>query len=67
MNIDLLDEAIKIPPKERILLAEQILASIDYDDDTTKKAWISEVKTRIKSVKEGQSKLLDFNQHYVED
>jgi len=67
MNINLLDEAIKIPPKERVTLAEQILASIDYEDNNTNNAWVSEVKSRIKSVKEGKSNLLDFNQHYVDD
>jgi len=67
MEINLLDEAIKIPPKERVSLAEQILASIDYEDNKTKTAWISEVKDRIESVEKGKSKLLDFNQYYVED
>jgi len=67
MNTNLLDEAIKIPPKERVALAEQILASIDYEDDNTKKEWIEEVNNRIESVKKGNSKLLGFNQYYVED
>jgi len=67
MEINLLDEAIKIPPKERVSLAEKILASIDYEDNKTKTAWISEVKDRIESVEKGKSKLLDFNQYYVED
>ncbi|NOQ35354.1 MAG: antitoxin [Methylococcaceae bacterium] len=67
MNIDLLNEAIKIPPNERVALAELILESIDYEDESIKKTWVSEVKNRMESVKEGKSKLLDFNQLYVED
>ena len=66
MNINMLDEAIKIPPKERVVLAELILASIDHEDNTIKEAWLSEVKKRMQAVKEGKSKLLDFNQLYVE-
>jgi putative addiction module component (TIGR02574 family) len=67
MNINMLDEAIKIPPKERVVLAELILASIDHEDTTIKEAWLSEVKKRMQAVKEGKSKLLDFNLLYVEN
>lgn len=65
MNI--LDEAIKIPPKDRVQLAELILASIDYEDDNLRKIWLAEVKDRMESVENGKSTLLDFNQHYAED
>jgi len=67
MNLTILDEAVKIPPKERVVLAELILASIDYEDETIKKSWLNEVKNRMQSVEEGTSKLLDFNQLYVKN
>ena len=35
MNTNLLDEAIKMHPKDRVILAEKILASIDYEDNNT--------------------------------
>jgi hypothetical protein len=67
MNVKLFDEAMKIPPRERVAFAELILASIDHEDEEIKKIWVSEVKDRMKSVQEGKSTLLDFNQLYAED
>ncbi|MBL4774627.1 MAG: addiction module protein [Mariprofundus sp.] len=67
MNVKLFDEAMKIPPRERVAFAELILASIDHEDEDVKKKWVAEVKERIKSVQEGKSTLLDFNQLYAED
>jgi len=67
MNINIFDEAIKSPPKERVILAELIFASIDYEDKAIKETWINEVKNRMESAKEGKFKLLDFEQLYVED
>ena len=67
MDTNLLDKAMKMPPKERVAFAELILASIDYEEDTIRKTWITEVKNRMKAVKEGKSKLLDFERVYNED
>ena len=39
--------------------AELVLASIDYEEDGIRQAWIAEVKNRMKAVNEGQAKLLD--------
>jgi len=67
MQNNLLKETMKIPPNERVALAEMILASIDNEDKDINNAWISEVQMRMKSVKDGKSELLDFNQLYAED
>lgn len=64
MNVNLFDEAMKIPPRERVAFAELILASIDHEDEGLKKIWLREVKGRMKSVQDGTSSLLDFNQLY---
>ena len=64
MNI--LTEAIKIPPKDRVQLAELILASIDHEDDEIRQIWLNEVKDRMDTIQNGQSTLLDYNQRYVE-
>lgn len=65
--MSLLEQAIKIPPKERVALAESILASIDNESDEINKMWVDEVQNRIKSVADGKSKLLDFNELYAKD
>lgn len=67
MDTNLLDKALKMPPNERVALAELILASIDYEDENIRNSWITEVKNRMKAVKEGKSKLLDFERVYNED
>lgn len=67
MDPMLLEKAMKMPPNERVALAEMILASIDHEDDEIRKTWIKEIKNRMEAVKEGRSKLLDFSQLYNED
>ncbi len=67
MQSNLLKEAIKIPPNERVALAEQILASIDNESDEINQAWLDEVHSRRKSVEDGESKLLDFDKLYAKD
>jgi len=64
MENTLLDEALKMPPDERVALAELILASVDYEDEEIRKAWIAEVRDRISAVREGRARLLDFQDLY---
>lgn len=64
MDTNLLDIAMKMSPKERVAFAELIFASIDYEEAEIRKAWITEAKNRMKAVKEGKSKLLDFERVY---
>lgn len=66
MNSDLLERALKLPPSERVALAEVILESIDHKEDYIRQKWIVEVKERMKAVKEGRSKLLNFEDLYDE-
>jgi putative addiction module component (TIGR02574 family) len=64
MDNTILDEALKIPPNERVALAELILASIDYEEESVRYAWIAEVKDRMSAVREGKARLLDFQDLY---
>jgi len=67
MDNKLLEKALQMPPNERVAFAELILASIDYEDDEIRQAWIAEVKNRMKAVNEGTAKLMDFEGLYNED
>ena len=67
MEHHLLDEALKMPPNERIELAQLIMASIDCEDEKIRKFWLDEVKDRRQAVKEGRAKLIDFDSLYHED
>ena len=64
MENRLLEEALKMLPSERVAFAELILASIDHEDEGIQQAWITEVQDRMKAVREGKAKLLDFQDLY---
>jgi hypothetical protein len=60
MDKELLEKALKLSPNERLTFAELILASLEYEEDEVRFAWINEVNERMKAVKVGRAKLLDF-------
>ena len=64
METTILDEALKMPPNERVALAELILASIDYEEEHVRQSWIAEVKDRMIAVRNGKARLLDFQDLY---
>jgi len=64
MDNVLLEKALEMPANERVVLAELILASIDYEDEEIRQSWLVEIDNRIKAVNEGKSKLLDFERLY---
>lgn len=64
MDKTLLEKALAMPPNERVVFAELILASIDYEKDEILQEWTAEVKSRITAVNEGRAKLLDFEELY---
>jgi hypothetical protein len=64
MKTTLLEKALKIPPNERVSLAELILASIDYEEEPVHEAWIAEVRDRMSAVRDGSARLLDFKDLY---
>jgi len=67
MTQNLLDEALKMPPNERIEFAQLLMASIDCEEDKIRKLWIDEVNDRRQAVKDGRSQLIDFDSLYHED
>lgn len=64
MDKELFEKVLKMPPNERLTFAELILASLDHEDDQIRHTWVKEVNDRIKAVKKGQAKLLDFESLY---
>ncbi len=66
MDKSLFEKAMKMSPKERVAFAELILESIDYEDSEIRESWIKEVHDRMKAVKEGKSRLIDFEARYIE-
>jgi len=66
MNKALFEEAMQMPPNERVAFAELILASIEQEETEVKNAWIAEVKERMDAVSTGKAKLLDFESLFHE-
>ncbi len=67
MTQNLLNEALKMPPNERIEFAQLIMADIDCEDDKIRKLWLDEVSDRKQSVTDGRAKLIDFDNLFHED
>jgi len=64
MDQALLEKALAMPPNERVVFAELILASIEYEDNEIRQSWITEVNNRIQAVNEGKAILMDFDGLY---
>ncbi|SMM99816.1 hypothetical protein SPONN_1575 [uncultured Candidatus Thioglobus sp.] len=62
MNENLIQQAIKMPVNERVAFAELMLESVDYEDTSIRDAWLVEAQKRMQSVKDGTSKLLNFDE-----
>ncbi len=46
------------------------LSDIDYEEEEIRQTWIEEVEARMKAVKEGRAKLLDYEalyEHYAKN
>lgn len=61
MESMLLEKALELPAAQRVEFAEIVLASIDYEDASVRKAWLTEVRERIKSAKQGRTRMLDYD------
>jgi len=66
MDKTLLEKALEMPPNERVVFAELILASIDFEKEEILQSWVTEVKSRMIAVNEGKARLMDFEEIYHE-
>ena len=57
-TLDIIEtEALKLPPEERVRLADHLLASVSGEQDI-EEAWAAEVERRIAAVEAGQLSLI---------
>jgi putative addiction module component (TIGR02574 family) len=59
---ELVKKAIVLDPKERILLVEAILYSLDKPDPEIEKSWIAESEARYDAFKRGELDAEDWDQ-----
>jgi putative addiction module component (TIGR02574 family) len=64
MNAQLLDQAMKMRPAERIEFAQLLLTSVHEEDEDIRQAWIQEVRRRIERYENGEVKLLTFEEAF---
>lgn len=67
MDKELFEKALKMPPNDRVIFAELILARLDFEEAEIRSDWLDEVHDRMNAVKEGRAKLLDFKRLYNAD
>ena len=58
---EVFDQALALPPDDRARLAHDILASLDGPaDEDASEAWVREIERRVREVKDGSVKLVDW-------
>ncbi len=57
-----LQEANRLPPTERVKLVEQLLDSLDQPDPAIDQAWLEECHLRAHAVDQGEIALVEFDQ-----
>jgi putative addiction module component (TIGR02574 family) len=58
---EVFDQALALPADERAKLAHDIIASLDAPaDGGAAEAWVREIERRVREVKEGSVKLIDW-------
>lgn len=54
-----LDELLKLPPEERLELAEELWDSVEAHDPEWQRAWSQELARRLESIATGRAELID--------
>jgi len=58
----LLEQALELPSAERVLIAEQLLLSLDQPDTEIDSVWSAEVEARLEAYREGRHKALPLSE-----
>jgi putative addiction module component (TIGR02574 family) len=58
----ILEDVMKLSPKERAILADQILSSLDQPDEYIDTLWRKEVEDRVLAFKKGQTKAISLKE-----
>jgi putative addiction module component (TIGR02574 family) len=61
-NIQILEEALQLDPKERYLVVESLLQSLDKPDETIDTIWADEAQKRLQNYRDNKVKTIPFEQ-----
>ena len=59
-------KARSLPPWERVRLAEELLSSVQGEDEDVDAAWAEEIKRRLTEVESGTAKLIPSEEVFAE-
>lgn len=60
--INIFEDSLKLPPKERAMLADQLLSSLDQPDENIDALWRKEVEKRLLALKKGPIKTVSLKE-----
>ena len=61
-NTEIIEKALKLSPKERFVIIDTLLKSLDRPDSEIEKIWEIEIAKRVKSYKEGKTKTFSIDE-----
>jgi putative addiction module component (TIGR02574 family) len=61
-----LDELLKLPPEQRLELAEELWDSVEAHDPEWQRAWSQEIARRLETIADGRAELIDADVVHAE-
>ena len=61
-NKEIIENALKLSPQEKLLIVDSILRSLDEPDKEIEEIWLEESEKRLKLFREGKLKGIPFEQ-----
>lgn len=64
---ELLDEAMKLRPEERLILVDGLIKSLDEPDKKLDEIWAEEAEKRLKAYREGRLEAIPMEEIFKEE
>jgi putative addiction module component (TIGR02574 family) len=61
-NLEIIEEALQLTPKDRFLVIDTLLKSLDKPDEELDKIWENESQKRLQAYKEGKLETSSFKE-----
>ena len=64
---EILNSALELPINQRIQIVDLLTTSFNSIDKNIEQSWIDESNARLESINNNQSKILSYNEFFLED
>jgi putative addiction module component (TIGR02574 family) len=61
-NTEILKEALQLNPKERYMVVETLLKSLDIPDEKVDSVWADEAEKRLQNYRDNNTKIIPFEE-----